>query len=333
MMMMLLTLNTMATFVSTFCVFSDKFCGILLVFLDPTANRRNRLPCSWLEKHKRKILTAMSSAAKSPLKLSTENVRKEWASIYPLDSETEQGALDKLLKDLELKGLDSIDRRFVKNILKLYFTKEYLAGLAEPNRKPSLKILFTSFCIRARLQKQNFQISAIEQDIQMLPLTRPNFPATDDKKELEYLSYFMLSMKDLLNILPGHQNQGLFLGVCALLEGSGKVYKTGGDPSKETRRRMEIFLHLSGVVPTPKKRKVAMTSDDKSVHSGDSTADRLQSLCSSATAESEDSEGKRQCIGGGGEEFMLSSLLLQMKYGKEYENDEMIAAATAISTL
>lgn len=265
----------------------------------------------------------MNSFGKSPLKLPTEIVRKEWTSIYRLDNETEAQALEKLLKDLDSKPADAIDRRFVKNILKLYFTKEYLAGLTEPGRKPALKILFTSFCIRCRLQKQTTLVS-VEQDIQTVAALRQNFPPTDDKKELEYLTYFVVSMKELLNILPGHQNQGLFLGVCALLEGSGKVYKTGGDPSKETRRRMEMFLHLSGVVPTPKKRKItgSVDGDDGSLGSTGSKDTKLMKFETSTTVNTMDTD-VTGCskIPLEDADLDMSSILLQIKYGRSFHDE------------
>jgi hypothetical protein len=199
------------------------------------------------------------------------SVKANWLTIYPLENDTEINALDKLIKDLESRPLESINSVFVNRVVKIYFKKEYLKTVKEARHKANLKVIFTAFCIRARFVKRNVDIN-VEEQLKHLPYDREDFPSTNDPLELKYLSYYIFTMKELLCILEGHNHQGLFVGVSALIEGSGKVYRTGGQPTKETRRRQAIYFHLAHVTPVPKKRpasvalSAASSSDEELLH-------------------------------------------------------------------
>lgn len=89
-------------------------------------------------------------------------------------------------------------------------------------------------------------------------------PSVMDETEMQYLLNFRNMMKVALQIIPAKRNKMLLISICSVLEGSGKIYVTGGTQSISTSRRMCIFEHESGiqkrrrperkVVPTEKKR-------------------------------------------------------------------------------
>ena len=64
-----------------------------------------------------------------------------------------------------------------------------------------------------------------------------------DCLELQYLLKFRNMMKIALEIIPPKRNKRILLNICSMLEGSGRMYTTGGTQSKATTRRALIFEH------------------------------------------------------------------------------------------
>jgi len=90
--------------------------------------------------------------------------------------------------------------------------------------------------------------------------------ANEDPNELMNLLNFRNYMKVALNIIPPKLNKRLLMGICALLEGIGKVYVTGGAQVPATTRRVTIYEKESCVKPQPRaKRRSAAEIADKSM--------------------------------------------------------------------
>ena len=72
---------------------------------------------------------------------------------------------------------------------------------------------------------------------------------SSDERELElsFLVTFRAMMKSALTFIPARRNKLLLIAICALLEGSGRSYITGGTQSPATSRRMIIFEQESGI--------------------------------------------------------------------------------------
>lgn len=65
--------------------------------------------------------------------------------------------------------------------------------------------------------------------------------------EMRYLLTFWTMMRVALEVIPANRNKMLIISICAMLEGSGRTYITGGTQSLATSRRMIIFEHESGL--------------------------------------------------------------------------------------
>mmetsp|Transcript_27308 Transcript_27308/g.38811 ORF Transcript_27308/g.38811 Transcript_27308/m.38811 type:complete len:325 (+) Transcript_27308:338-1312(+) len=70
--------------------------------------------------------------------------------------------------------------------------------------------------------------------------------------ELQYLLTFRNMMKIALEIIPGKCNKRLLLDLCSTLEGSGRIYSTGGTQSRSTKRRVLIYEHESHMKRVPR---------------------------------------------------------------------------------
>jgi len=70
-----------------------------------------------------------------------------------------------------------------------------------------------------------------------------------ESDELQKLFSFWNNMKIAISFIPPNQNKRLLLDICALLEGDGNNYITGGAQVPATNRRVEIYLKESHVKP------------------------------------------------------------------------------------
>lgn len=67
-----------------------------------------------------------------------------------------------------------------------------------------------------------------------------------DQLEGKFLLSFRNMMKKALQVIPAKRNKHLLVTICSLLEGSGRLYVTGGTQSVATSRRLQIYEHESG---------------------------------------------------------------------------------------
>jgi len=71
--------------------------------------------------------------------------------------------------------------------------------------------------------------------------------ASMDETEIQYILNFRNMLKFALQVIPANRNKMLLINICSVLEGSGRVYVTGGTQSVATSRRMQIYEHESGL--------------------------------------------------------------------------------------
>lgn len=83
-----------------------------------------------------------------------------------------------------------------------------------------------------------------------------------DPTEMAYLLNFRRFMKISLDYIPAKRNKQLLIAICALLEGSGRVYITGGTQSVATSWRTYIFEYESGLekVCRPSRSKAGVAA-------------------------------------------------------------------------
>ena len=67
-----------------------------------------------------------------------------------------------------------------------------------------------------------------------------------DNVEAQYLITFRRMMRMAASFIPPRRNKMLLIGICGLLEGSGRVYVSGGTQSAATSRRMIIYEQETG---------------------------------------------------------------------------------------
>ena len=78
-----------------------------------------------------------------------------------------------------------------------------------------------------------------------------------------YLLTFRAMMRTALEVIPARRNKMLLIAICALLEGSGRIYITGGTQSSATSRRMKIFEQESGVRSASHPSRNQTTDNEK----------------------------------------------------------------------
>lgn len=89
-----------------------------------------------------------------------------------------------------------------------------------------------------------------------------------DDDEVQYITKFRDMLQIAMQVIPASRNKILLIRICSALEGSGRVYVTGGTQSLATSRRMQIFEHESGLQKTRrtvKKSTVVKVAKPKEV--------------------------------------------------------------------
>lgn len=84
-----------------------------------------------------------------------------------------------------------------------------------------------------------------------------------DAEEIGFLTRFRNMMQVALKFIPARRNKMLLLAICSLLEGSNRMYITGGTQSLATTRRMLIFEHESGLQRSRRPHRKKRDSEEE----------------------------------------------------------------------
>ena len=126
----------------------------------------------------------------------------------------------------------------------------YRHTLTMTKRAHIMKAILTASTIRHFLRENNQWLSpnAIE-EMQSFSFCQDHDElAIPNRQEALHLVGFIRVLKTLVTVIQdGKSNKSLFLNVCSLLEGSGKIYTAGGAPSKATKRREIILERFMGI--------------------------------------------------------------------------------------
>ena len=110
----------------------------------------------------------------------------------------------------------------------------------------------------SRLQENVFELyNTYDELLREYPFLTKEQNIAADPSELEFLLTFRNMMAIALTVIPGKCNKNLLLAACAVLEGSGRKYATGGTQSRATSIRVWIYEQESQCLP--KKRSPSQT--------------------------------------------------------------------------
>lgn len=204
-----------------------------------------------------------------------------------------------LLRDFIYNKIPSIDENVLSSAsyikgLKKNIPQDYQRQLTITKRAHVVKTAFTAAVLRHIIKTRGFTLPSSNE------LKRYDFYEKGDlvitnRQEVLFLLGFIRTLKTMLSLnLDGRSNKILFLNVCSVLEGSGKIYATGGAPSKAAKRREIIledltvnFAAVDGVHPliddsnhsSLGKRSLVGANDD--VHPASSTT---RHICTTSVA-------------------------------------------------
>jgi hypothetical protein len=182
-------------------------------------------------------------------------VLTQWKTLYAITDSVDCEAIGKLAsRPVEI--LEATDGPYLRNIMKLFFEKEHLRVMSRAKRKPLVHAILVTIAMRNRLMLQPHLMNANYKEIiaNYQSKYHPELFCNLEDEECVFLARHILVAKEMMKVIPPRQNQGLYLAVGGLMENSNVVYKTGGDPSRATRRRQDIFQTLTGILPSEKKR-------------------------------------------------------------------------------
>ena len=131
-------------------------------------------------------------------------------------------------------------------------------------RTTSIEVIFKASLVYAKYLQQ--QKTGRDTLAETLPTSYSSYPVFKsvyeslDDSEMQYLLIYRAMMQTALEVIPARRNKMLIISICALLEGSGRTYITGGTQSAATTRRMIIFEHESGL-----KRAIHQLQDETEI--------------------------------------------------------------------
>jgi hypothetical protein len=163
-----------------------------------------------------------------------------------------------------LRTLDvtSINPRFTSDIIhNAGFRRNFLKGAAS---RVLFVALLTAFVVRHLLLHDALRLPPdLLTNIPFAQEVLENMPAD----EVDLFHRFHVALYYCDRYVRAKRNKGLFLKTCGLLEGSGRLYITGGGnrQSLYTRCRVELFVFRTGVQPVhkqPQPQKLTSTSSE-----------------------------------------------------------------------
>lgn len=192
------------------------------------------------------------SATKSTTDLENKRICEYILSICPSRIRTLVG--DKLLPFVQAYCSEEAlsQSESFKYAHREFFQFAEVRSKEEKERMLNIEIVLKAACVYYLSSRQQY-VFDIFQTQQELTDAYPSFAeAKLDDNELELLLSFRNYMKVALHIIPAKLNKKLLIGICALLEGSRKVYVTGGAQVAATSRRVKIYEDESNIKPMPR---------------------------------------------------------------------------------
>ena len=146
-----------------------------------------------------------------------------------------------------------LDQNIVKNAHKKYFPVDHFSSTKEGKEKLRQIEVVLKAAIIFFLSLQKEYVFDLIATVEELLDAYPEFRAEKlDDDELRFLLAFRNYMKVALYLIPGKLNKSLLMNICALPEGSGRSYHTGGAQIPATTRRVRIYEEESHEKPQPR---------------------------------------------------------------------------------
>lgn len=207
-----------------------------------------------------------------------ETVVESWISHYSLWPQShvllaiDVEKIRSFVVKLRTINVTAINHRFTADIIhNAGFRAKFLQGSAS---RVHFVALLSAFVIRHMILHDALQLpSDLLTDIPFAQVIVENMRV----EEANFFHRFHIALYYCDKIVRAKRNKGLFLKTCGLVEGSGRLYITGGGnrPSAYTRCRVELFIFRTGVKPIHKPQKLASTSSENNLTAPDSDTDHF----------------------------------------------------------
>ena len=157
-----------------------------------------------------------------------------------------------------------IDVSFMRKLMPVYFDAGNFRTKEEKELFFRIETLFKAAVVYYLIQKNSYLDNPIVLNSpKELMQAYPQFQNENcGDKEVMYLMNFCTAMRMAVRVIPPRLKKKLLIAICAKLEGSGKLYITGGCQHRTTERRVIIYEQESGVKPVPRPPRRAPTEEE-----------------------------------------------------------------------
>ena len=155
-----------------------------------------------------------------------------------------------LLEIIQSFSFQAVNATFVSSLMKKYLDMRCVVPQEEGKLVFDIEVALKAAAIfYLSLQPEYVfdKFNTFEELLQEYPSFRVEALDID---ELQYLLFYRNMMTVAITVIPARGNKKLLMKLCALLEGSGRIYPTGGTQSKATCRRVAIYEQESHCLPT-----------------------------------------------------------------------------------
>lgn len=172
--------------------------------------------------------------------------------------------LKEIISSLCYSG-SNINPLTIKRLMKNHFNVKLFKSKNEKNFLFAIEVILKAavvYCLSFRKDSIFDKFKSVGELLEEYP----SFVQEDlDASELEYLLAYRNMMRIALEIIPAKCNKRLLMNICSTLEGSGKVYITGGTQSLSTCRRVLIYERESDMKPKrrPERRNQSLNKSSK----------------------------------------------------------------------
>lgn len=164
----------------------------------------------------------------------------------------------KLVINSTLKSDDPIDKFYLDKLMKRFFNVKLFQSKGEKKFLLAVEAILKSAIVYYLYLANPHRPDLFTSPSELIE-EYPEFAASDvDSVELKFLLIYRNMMKVALQVITPQRNKRLLMDICSTLEGSGKVYITGGTQSASTCRRVSIYEREADVQRTRRpKRQVS----------------------------------------------------------------------------